>query len=385
MSGDRPPRRILMVAGEASGDALGARLAAALRRADPSVKLYGVGGAAMRAAGVDILLDSAELSVMGFSELGRELGRVLGALRMLRRELREGRPDLFVPVDFPDFNLPLCRSARKVGVPVFYYVSPQVWAWRRGRIDTIARNVTRMLVLFPFEAEIYRGHGIDAHFVGHPLAGDVVATRPREEVRRELGVGADQRLLALLPGSRRREVEAMLPPMLEAAASLGPGVVPVVAEAPSLAADLVPAILARAAAGGCPPSTVASRRGDTYNLLAAADVALVTSGTATLEGALVGCPLVVAYRMSAFSYALARRLVKVPFIAMPNLLLGRRVVPELVQHEADAAHLAAEAGRLLSDAGDRERMLADFGEIRRLLARPGAADRAAELALELVP
>ncbi|MFN2375361.1 MAG: lipid-A-disaccharide synthase [Candidatus Binatia bacterium] len=378
--GHRPPRRILMVAGEASGDALGARLAAALRRADPSVKLYGVGGAAMREAGVEILLDSADLSVMGFSELGRELGRVLGALRMLRRELREGRPDLFVPVDFPDFNLPLCRSARKVGVPVFYYVSPQVWAWRRGRIDTIARNVTRMLVLFPFEAEIYRSHGIDAHFVGHPLAGDVVATRPREDVRRELGVAADQRLLALLPGSRRREVEAMLPPMLEAAASLGPGVVPVVAEAPSLAADLVPGLLARANA-----ATVARRRGDTYNLLAAADAALVTSGTATLEGALVGCPLVVAYRMSAFSYALARRMVKVPFIAMPNLLLGRRVVPELVQHEADAAHLAAEAGRLLSDGDARERMLSDFGEIRRLLARPGAADRAAALALELVP
>jgi len=400
-------RRILMVAGEASGDALGARLAAAMLRADPTLKLYGVGGDAMRAAGVDTIVDTAELSVMGFAELGRELGRVLSAFRMLRRELTGKRPDLFIPIDFPDFNLPLCRSAHKARVPVFYYVSPQVWAWRRGRIDTIARNVTRMLVLFPFEAEIYRAHGIDAHFVGHPLAEDVAPTRPRDDVRAELGIGAGQRLVALLPGSRRREVEAMLPPMVEAVMSLGPDVVPVVAEAPSLAPGLVAGVLdgARRNRGqeqisaprtrestidaGNPyqspiSAEIACRRGDTYNLLAACDAALVTSGTATLEGALVGCPMVVAYRMSAFSYALARRLVKVPFIAMPNLLLGRRVVAELVQHDADASHMAAEARRILDDQPERERMLADFGEIRRLLARPGAADRAAALALELL-
>ena len=376
-------RRILMVAGEASGDVLGARLAAALLRADPSLRLYGVGGAAMRAAGVDTIVDSAALGVMGFAELGREIGRVLSTLRLLRRELRDNRPDLFVPVDFPDFNLPLCRSAHKAGVPVFYYVSPQVWAWRRGRIDTIARTVTRMLVLFPFEVDVYRSHGIDAHFVGHPLAEDVAPSRARAEVRAELGVAGSRRLLALLPGSRRREVEAMLPPMIEAAATLGSDVATVIAEAPSLAPGLVGGVLARFPAAAR-AAGVACRRGDTYNLLAASDVAFVTSGTATLEGALVGCPMVVAYRMSASSYALARRLVKVPFIAMPNLLLSRRVVPELVQHEADAAHLATEAGRLLGDAGIRERMLADFAQIRRLLTRPGAADRAAALALELL-
>jgi len=394
-----------MVAGEASGDALGARLAAALLRADPTLRLYGVGGEAMRAAGVETILDTADLSVMGFAELGRELGRVLSALRMLRRELLGTRPDLFIPIDFPDFNLPLCRSAHKAGVPVFYYVSPQVWAWRRGRIDTIARTVTRMLVLFPFEAEIYRRHGIDAHFVGHPLAEDVAATRPADEVRAELGVSGGRRLVALLPGSRRREVEAMLPPMVEATRSLGHDVVAVIAEAPSLAPGLVAGVLDAAGNRGSrragegrgrgaatngipqqPPSgwEIACRRGDAYNLLAAADIAFVTSGTATLEAALVGCPMVVAYRMSAFSYALARRLVKVPFIAMPNLLLGRRVVPELVQHEADAAHIGAEARRLFDDASERERMLVDFGEIRRLLGRPGAADRAAALALELL-
>jgi lipid-A-disaccharide synthase len=369
-----------MVAGEASGDALGARLAAALLRAEPSLHLYGIGGAAMREAGVDTFIDTAELSVMGFAELGREVGRVLGAWRTLRRELQSGRPDLFVPIDFPDFNLPLCKSAHKARVPVFYYVSPQVWAWRRGRIDTIARSVSSMLVLFPFEAEIYREHGVDAHFVGHPLVEDVVATRPRAEVRRELGIGAAEKLVALLPGSRKREVESMLPPMARAVSLLGQGVRAVVAEAPSLDRGLVAGVLRKAGAA----DRIACRRGDAYNLLGAADVAFVTSGTATLEAALVGCPMVVAYRMSAFSYALARRLVKVPFIAMPNLLLGRRVVPELVQQDATAEAIAREAARILEDDTERARMIKDFAEIRTILARPGAADAAAELALELL-
>jgi lipid-A-disaccharide synthase len=372
--------RILMVAGEASGDALGARLAAALLRAEPSLHLYGIGGTAMREAGVDTFIDTAELSVMGFAELGREVGRVLGAWRTLRRELQSGKPDLFVPIDFPDFNLPLCKSAHKARVPVFYYVSPQVWAWRRGRIDTIARTVSSMLVLFPFEAEIYREHGVDAHFVGHPLVEDVAPTRPRAEVRRELGIGAAERLVALLPGSRKREVESMLPPMAQAVSLLGEGVRAVVAEAPSLERGLVAGVLKKAGA----TERIACRRGDAYNLLGAADVAFVTSGTATLEAALVGCPMVVAYRMSAFSYALARRLVKVPFIAMPNLLLGRRVVPELVQQDATAEAIAREARSILEDETERARMVRDFAEIRAILARPGAADAAAALALELL-
>lgn len=369
-----------MVAGEASGDALGARLAAALLRAEPDLHLYGVGGQAMRDAGVYTIVDTSALSVMGFAELGRDLGRVLRVLSRLRRELRDTKPDLFVPIDFPDFNLPLCRTARRLGVPVFYYVSPQVWAWRRRRVRTIARTVRRMLVLFPFEAEFYRGVGVDAHFVGHPLADAVRPARGRDEVRASLGAAPGRRVVALLPGSRRREVEAMLPPMVEAAVSLGPGVLPVVAEAPSLPRGCVEGVLARTPGG----AAVARRRGETWDLVAAADAALVTSGTATLETALLGCPMVVAYRMSAFSWALASRLVKVPFIAMPNLLLGRASVPELVQHDATAVNMAVELSRLLNDADVAARMHADFEEVRAMLVQPGAADRAAALALELV-
>lgn len=372
-------RRVLMVAGEASGDAQGAQLAQALLHADPSLRLHGVGGPRMREAGVDTFVDSASLGVMGFAELGLGLGRALAALLRVRKELRSpAQPDLFVPIDFPDFNLPLCRSARRAGVPVFYYVSPQVWAWRRGRIRTIARNVDRMAVLFPFEAELYRSRGIDAHFVGHPLAERVRPSRGRGETRAGLGLASDRPLLVLLPGSRRREVESLLPAMLEAAERLGADVQVAIAEA----ASLPPGLVRELAQQRQPRNTVAVVRDDTYNLVAAADVALVTSGTATVECALLGCPMVVAYRMSAFSYALVRRLVKVPFIAMPNLLLGRNVVPELVQHEACPRRMAEEVARLLGDAESRRHTTQALAEISSLLLKPGAAGRAAQLALE---
>ncbi|MBI5504914.1 MAG: lipid-A-disaccharide synthase [Deltaproteobacteria bacterium] len=375
-------RHVLMVAGEASGDAQGARLAAALLRADRALRLYGVGGPLMRRAGVETFVDIGELGVMGFAELGRGLGRALRLLRTVRAQLRgPARPDLFVPIDFPDFNLPLCRSAKRAGVPVFYYVSPQVWAWRRGRIRTIERAVDRMVVLFPFEAELYRGRGIDARFVGHPLAEDVRATCSPEQTRARYGLSDDRPVVVLLPGSRRREVETLLPAMLEAAARFGEAAQVAVAEAASLPQGLVPDLLGRSAPSFA-GAAVAVARDDTYNLVAAADVALVTSGTATVECALLGCPMVVVYRMSPMSYALVRRLVKVPFIAMPNLLLGRRAVPELVQHEACPARMAEEVSRFLAEPEYRQRTVAALADVAAMLLRPGAATRAAELALE---
>ncbi|HYC57345.1 MAG TPA: lipid-A-disaccharide synthase [Candidatus Binatia bacterium] len=369
-------RRILMVAGEASGDALGGRLARALLQLDPSLHLYGVGGARMRTAGVQIVTDISELGVMGFAELGRGLGRAVSLLRKLRRELKARSADVFVPIDFPDFNLPLCRSARAAGVRVVYYVSPQVWAWRRGRIATIASNVDRMIVLFPFEEELYRKAGIDAHFVGHPLAEDVAARADRAGTRRRYGLDAEKPLLVLLPGSRKREVEMMLPPMLEAATALAARVQCAVAEAASLPAGLVASIV------GARGKRVRIVHDDTYDLIAASDVALVTSGTATLETALLGCPMVVAYRMSSFSYAIASRLVRVPFIAMPNLLLGKRVVPELIQEEATGPCMTREAARFLDDPAYRTRTVHALARVRGALARPDSARAAAGLVLE---
>jgi lipid-A-disaccharide synthase len=346
---------------------------------DPHLDLRGMGGERMRAAGVRTLVDSRELSVMGFSEVGSALGRVLGAYSALKRELwASPRPDLLVLIDFPDFNLRLAATARRAGVRVLYYVSPQVWAWRRGRIAKICRLVDRMIVLFPFEADVYRRCGLDTHFVGHPLAEEVAPTRTAAETRARWGIAEGAPLVALLPGSRRAEVRRMLPLMLAAARRLEGRAAFAIAKAPDLPAGLLESFVGGADRG------VATVENDTYNLVAAADAAAVTSGTATVETALLGCPMAVVYRMSPLSYAIARRLVRVPFIAMPNIILSERVVPELIQDAATPETLATELGRFLGDGALRAATRARLGEIRRRLAVPGAVGRAADLALEMI-
>jgi lipid-A-disaccharide synthase len=341
--------RILIVAGETSGDAQAATLVRALRRRDPELLLYGVGGPRMREAGVDVRIDIAELSVMGLTEVVGGLGRILGHLRDLRRQLRgPERPDLLVLVDFPDFNLRLAKAAHRAGVRVFYYISPQVWAWRRRRIDAICRWVDRMVVLFPFEEELYRSRGLDARFVGHPLAAEVRADADGATTRRRWGLPADGPVVALLPGSRHKEIAALAPAMLAAARELAAdGVRCIVACAPGIDEAEI-AAMARAAG-----VEVVVSAGDTYNVVAAADLALVASGTATVECAVLGTPMVVLYRMSRMTYAIASRLVAVDFIAMPNVLLGHEAVPELIQDEVTVERVAAEARALLGDATRR--------------------------------
>ncbi|MFT4572171.1 MAG: lipid-A-disaccharide synthase [Hyphomicrobiaceae bacterium] len=372
-------RRILMVAGEASGDAQGARLAAALLERDPTLHLYGMGGPLMREAGVDTVVDASELSMMGISEVVSGLRRAFRILARLRADFRNAdRPDLVIPIDLPDFNLRLAKAAYRAGIPVFYYVAPQVWAWRRGRMDKICRWVDRLVVLFPFELDLWRERGMDAHFVGHPLAEDVVCTRSGRDTRDRYGLETGRALLVLLPGSRRKEIEAMLTPMLEAAAIVSDRVQVAVAKAPGLGDGLVEE---RVAASGVAAEIVS---GDTYNLVASSDVALVTSGTATVECALLGCPTVVGYRMSGLTWAIARRLVDVSHIAMPNLVLQRTVMPELVQDEATPARMAAEVARFLDDASYRRATIESLAGVREQLVRPGAALRAADLALGML-
>jgi len=369
-------RRILMVAGEASGDAHGGRLALAMREIEPALELSGMGGEHMRAAGVRTSIDSASLSVMGFSDVAAQARRVIGTYRRLARELRSGRHDLVVLIDFPDFNLRLARVAKRAGVRVVYFVSPQVWAWRRGRIDTICERVDRMIVVFPFEADLYRERGLDVHYVGHPLAEEVVATRSAADTRARWGIEADRPLVALLPGSRSKEVARILPVMLEAAHRLEDRACFAIARAPGLAAGAVASLVAAAA------TSVAVVEADTYNLLAASDVAAVTSGTATVECAVLGRPMVVVYRMSRPSYAIARALVRVRFIAMPNILAGERIVPELIQQQADADHLTRELTRYLDSPELRADTAGRLATVREALVWPGAAERAARLVLE---
>jgi lipid-A-disaccharide synthase len=323
-----------------------------------------------------VLVDTAAVATMGFVETFGTLGRLLATYRQLVRFLREERPALLVLIDYPEFNLLLAKRAKALGIPVFYYIGPQVWAWRRGRVRKIARRVDRLGVVFPFEPALYNnGHQL-AEFVGHPLLDLVCPSRSREETLARYQLDATRPLLALLPGSRKKEIRLLLPPALAAAQRLAhDGWQPIVA----LAHTLTRADLAEALGGTVPALPVAED--DTYNVVHAADAALVASGTATLETALLGCPMVIMYRVSPVTYALARLLVRVAHIGMPNIILGRGVFPELIQNDVTCDKLVAAVADV---AARRAELAAALGELRGKLGEPGAAARAARLALELM-
>ncbi len=365
---------ILLVAGEASGDLHGAALAQAMRAANPGVRLIGMGGPGMAAAGVDVIVSYQDVAVVGLTEVIAHGASILRAFRRLTEALDRERPALVVLIDFPDFNIPLGRRARRRGIPVVYFISPQVWAWRRGRVRALRRIVRKMLVIFPFEEPLYRRAGVDVTFVGHPLLDRLEGMPPREEARRALVLGPAERVVALLPGSRRSEVRRHLPLLLRAAAHLAATCGPLtilVAVADGVPLSLVEGLVAGA------PLPARPVQGHTYEVLRAADVSLVVSGTATLEAALLGAPMVITYRMSSLSFALAALLVRVPYIGMANLVAGRGIVPELIQWQATPARLAAAARALLEDPRAREAMQAGFGEVRARLGEPGAPARAA--------
>lgn len=373
--------RIFLLAGEASGDLHGALLARALRAARPDLEIHGVGGARMEEAGVRLLLRSEELAVVGFLEVAEHAGRVWRALRRTRRFLRQWRPQVFVPIDYPDFNFRLLPVAHGLGIPIAYYISPQVWAWRRGRIRTLRRFVRRMIVIFPFEEELYRREEIPVTWVGHPLIDRVSPAEAPEVERARAGLAPQGPAVALLPGSRRSEVRRMAPLLgrtarrVDADRSAG-GSSPVrwlVGRAPGLSEELLQSL-------GLPPSPKLSG----VEALRCADVGLVASGTVTLEAALLGRPVIVVYRMHPVSFALARRLVRVEHIAMANLLAGRRLVTELVQNAATPEALATELGRLLGDCAAREEIRRGLGAVRASLGPPGAPQRAARAVLEVM-
>jgi lipid-A-disaccharide synthase len=388
---------LLMVAGEASGDLHGARLLAELRRLVPGVRAFGLGGAELRAAGLDAVADSSEVAVVGIVEVLKVLPRVRQVFAALLAEVDRRRPRAAVLIDFPDFNLRLAGRLARRGIPVVYYISPQVWAWRRGRVRTIARRVDEMLVLFPFEVEFYRRSGVRAVHVGHPLVDEV--PRLPSAWEREPAPGEPYRL-ALLPGSRRSEIEALLPAMLAAAARVAaelPVAVTLI-RAPgipeALLAEHVEAFRRRGAgdpgrrgpdgggSGGELPVRVESE--DRFGAIAGSHLALCASGTATLEVGLLGTPMIVLYRLARWSYLLARLLVRLPNFAMVNLVLGREVVPELLQGEAEPERIGAEALRLLGDPQARARMRAGLAELRPRLGEGGASARAARAVAEVL-
>jgi len=373
-------RHVMIVAGEASGDLHGADVAARILARNPACDLFGVAGERMRAAGVRALTRTEDIAGLGLAELASTIRRTLGVLRQLKAMLRSDRPDLVILIDFAEFNMSLARAAKRAAVPVLYYITPQVWAWRRGRVAKIIENTDRLAVVLQFEAEIYEGAGERVTFVGHPLLDRVAPAQDRAATLKRHGLPAHSRLLALLPGSRRGEVRYLLRPMVEAARVLASdhGLTPIIALAPTLTlAEL-------REEGRVDLDGIRVVEGDTYSIVAASELALTASGTATLETALLGCPMVVAYKMSPVTYALARVLVRgVKFIAMPNILAGRQIVPELIQRGVNVRGLVRAAENLMVEplrTETRNSLLA----LRGKLGEPGAAERVAEIALAMI-
>lgn len=375
--------------GEPSGDLYAGALATEILRADPSSVITGFGGDRLRAAGASLVGDFSGLSVTGLLEVARVLPRTYATYRRLVADAAATRPDVFVAIDFPDFNFILARALRKLGVPVVYYISPQLWAWRRWRMKTMRRIADRVLVIFRFEEAIYEAAGVPVQWVGHPLLDVAETPEPRETFLPSRGLDPARPVVALLPGSRRNELHAILPDLARAAVLIRerlPEVQFIVARAPHLAdaAFQWGGMLRPRATGGVttdPVVTVVEGHAD--DVLAAADVALVASGTITVQAALHECPIVVVYRLSALTYRLGKPLLHVDTYAMANLVAGRRVVPELMQEAFTPEAVAAEAMRVLTDAAYAAQVRAGLREVREKLGTPGASRRAAAAVLEV--
>ncbi len=371
-------KEVFVLAGEASGDVKGGGLVEAALRLSPDVRFWGVGGRRMRAAGVEIIIDSSELSVNGVVEVMAHARSIWYIYRRLCEALAARKPDLVVLIDFPDFNLFFARQVNRLGIPLLWYVSPQVWAWRRYRLRKIARRVSRMMVVFPFEEALYRERGVPVDFVGHPLVDLVRPRLSREETLRKLGLDPGRGLVALLPGSRRSELERIYPVMLQAAERLHAMRPDLQFATPAASTLDLEAVAAKAKRAGVP---VALADDLTYDVMAAADAIVVAAGTATLECALVGTPMVMVYRINPITY-LGRPLVDVEHYCMVNLIAGRRVVPELVQDLCTPDRIAVATLDLLGPAGAAQRSA--LAEVRRRLGPPGANARAARVLLGML-
>ena len=370
--------------GEPSGDLYAGALTTELRRIDPAIAVTGFGSDRLRAAGASLIGDFSGLSVTGLLEVARTLPRTYAAYRRLVADAVATRPDVLVAIDFPDFNFTLAKAIRKLGVPIVYYVSPQLWAWRRGRMRTMRRIADRVLVIFPFEVPIYEAAGVPVQWVGHPLLDVADMPQPRPARFAALGLTEERPVVALLPGSRGNEVRAILPDLVRAATLIRarlPGVQFVVARAPHLADGAFAPLAALGSEETGGRVTVVEGRSD--DVLASADVALVASGTVTVQAALHECPMVVVYRLSPLTYRLGKPFIHVQTYAMANLIAGRRVVPELIQEAFTPEAVAAEALRVLSDPTHAAGVRRELTRVKGLLGEPGASRRAAEAVLEV--
>jgi lipid-A-disaccharide synthase len=378
-------KKVMIVTGEASGDLHGANLVRALRQRLPDLRIYGMGGSELEREGMDLLYDAAKVAVVGISEVFSHLQDIFAAQKILRRCLAEDPPDLVILIDLPDFNLMIAKQAKKRGIPVFYYITPQVWAWRRGRARKLKRYTDKLGVILPFEEAFFRELGVDAEYVGHPLLDSVRCTLTKEEFRAQQQLPANVKCIGLLPGSRKREIDSLLPIFLKAATKLqadtSDHLVFLLPKASTLSHCQLDAAGLANYHDKLDIRVISENR---YNMMAACDGVVAASGTVTLELAILQVPMVVVYKISMLTYRLAKLLVHLRFFSLVNLIAGNEVVPELLQHEVTPPAICDHLKPLLTNTPKRQKMVAALQKVNDALGESGASARAANAAYRML-
>jgi lipid-A-disaccharide synthase len=376
-------KNVLIVAGEASGDLHGSNLVRAMKDLTPEISFKGIGGDKLKDAGVETLVSSSDMAVVGLTEIGSKISTIIKTYFELRSILKKNRPDLLILIDYPGFNISLARIARANGVPVLYYISPQLWAWRKGRVKKIAQRVDKMAVILPFEKKFYERMepGMEVEYVGHPLMDFIPQSLNKDKIRDSIGLRDEYPVIGLLPGSRDQEIKNLLPEMIGTVEILSKDyynlkcVLPI---APTISPDLI-----REITGNLSPD-ITFFHDNIYSALSICDIALVASGTATLETAIMGVPMVIAYRISPVSYRIAKWVVNVRYVGLVNLVAGEEIVPELIQNKVTPQALAEECLDILGNEEKRSEMIKRLKHVRDSLGTPGASIRTARIALGMI-
>ncbi len=374
-------KKVLLVTGEASGDQHGSHLVKHLKRCDSSLRIYGIGGEELRKAGMEILFHAQELSVVGIVEVCARLPQIIKAFQALKQEIVSAPPDLLILIDYPDFNMRIAAVARKHGVPVLYYISPQIWAWRQNRVKKIARLVDQMAVVFPFEAAFYEQHGVPVQFVGHPLMDREVPVMDTQALLQQFAMKSQWPIVGLLPGSRKSEIDRLLPVMLGAARLMQkelPEAQFIIPVAPGIREE---DIKERVKRHGLAVTIVTDQL---HQALHICHLVLVASGTATLETALMKKPMIIMYRIALLTYLVGRLMIRVPTIGLANIVAGRQIVPELIQGDASPQRVCQEAVSLLKDPRRMTAMKKELARVGELLGSSGASERVAIMAYEML-
>ena len=377
----KPPLSIMFSAGESSGDQHAANMFLELKKYQPDIKGFGMGGAKMALAGIDIRYDSGSIGVIGVVEVLKHYGEIRRALKLIQQLVSTERPDLLVCVDYKEFNLKLARFAKQCGIKVLFYVSPQVWAWRPGRVKTYGKAIDMMAVIFPFETTYYDAENVPVRYVGHPSVDKVHPQRSRLEDMAIFNLDESNPVIGLLPGSRANEINRLLPIMLAAAEILQariPGIQFMLPQADSISDELLESYMDRS------PVKITVIKNQPYDVIQCCDVVMTTSGTATIEIALLNVPMVITYKLAALTYWLGRWLVNTPFIGLPNIILGKGFIKELIQYEATSENLAEEIERILTDKFYADQMRDNLNQVKQQLGHGGGSKNMAELALEIM-